>query len=72
MDTNALKSGGLNPGDGLGDFMRFTSDAPSPAGEPVPAPQGFTRWPANEPAVRRLSRIGMFRRTAGRGLRRLV
>ena len=72
MDAGSLESGGLKPGDGMGDFMRFTSDAPWPVGEPGPVSPGFTRWPANEPAIRRLSRIGMFRRTAGRGLRRLV
>jgi hypothetical protein len=72
MDSNSLRSGGLKPGDGMGDFMRFTTDAPWPDGVRPSPPDGFTRWPANEPAIRRLSRIGMFRRTAGRGLRRLV
>ena len=59
MDATSLKFGGLNPGDGMGDFMRFTTDAPWPlAGEADSTAGDFTRWPANEPAIRRLSGSG--------------
>lgn len=72
MDSNPLKPDGLKPGDGMGDFMRFTTDGRFSPRDADPTTHGFTQWPANESATRRLSRIGMFQRTAGRGLRRLV
>jgi hypothetical protein len=72
MDANLPTSSHLKAGEGMGDFMRFTSDAPPVHEGPAPTPEGFTRWPVDEPAVRRLSRIGVFRRVAGHGTLRLL
>lgn len=72
METNEAVTNGLPEGEGLGDFMRFTSDAASEQPGAESGADGFTRWPANEPAIRRLSRIGIFRRVAGHGVLRLL
>jgi hypothetical protein len=61
----------LRPSDGMGDFMRFTSEDRDDAGH-ASALEGFTQPPATEPASRRLSRIGIFRRLSDHNVLRLL
>ncbi len=72
MNTNDAGLSELQDGEGMGDFMRFTTDAPGHALDSAAGADAFTRWPADEPAIRRLSRIGIFRRVAGHGVLRLL
>lgn len=72
MDTNDAGPNARHDGDGMGDFMRFTTDAARDTRDGVAGAEGFTQWPADEPAIRRLSRIGIFRRVAGHGVLRLL
>ena len=61
----------LRPGEGMGDFMHFTSEADD-AGQEHRNIDGFTCHPAEEPAGRRLSRIGIFRRLNDHNVLRLL
>jgi hypothetical protein len=70
MDSTPKRSGRTAPRAGASDVNAAT-DGAAPAERGSKTPAGFTEWPANEPAARRLSRIGIFRRT-GHGLRRIV
>ncbi|MEO5798256.1 MAG: hypothetical protein ABIZ70_14305 [Gemmatimonadales bacterium] len=60
----------LKPGEGMGDFMRFTTDAPDSSLAELG--DGFTCHPEIEPASRRLSRIGIFRRLNDQNVLRLL
>ncbi|MES2124924.1 MAG: hypothetical protein V4503_09605 [Gemmatimonadota bacterium] len=60
----------LRPDEGMGDFMKFTTDAADPDG--AESTIGFARHPETEPASQRLSRIGIFRRLNSRDLLRLL
>ncbi|MEP6591457.1 MAG: hypothetical protein ABJC19_09765 [Gemmatimonadota bacterium] len=60
----------LKPTDGMGDCMRFTSDAPEPT--LVETDDAFTCHPEREAATLRLSRIGIFRRLNDRHVLRLL
>jgi hypothetical protein len=72
MDSEMRASSGLKRGDGMGDFMRFTTDAPMPDENHSAVSAGAAAGSAEELPGRRRVRGQRIRYTRGGGALRLL